>query len=486
MAGELSLLLKEDLVQTITTALGEISAMRHRIHGGEAELLHQVARMLDKQYPARLAALMATRPAPQAELLAAAQRDAHFGTRIKQLVLEAVYGEPLAPPLRIVAMTEEAPLLLPAASVYAFVVDQLPNVVNELYPLMIDAYVFSLERRVDVQAIGVHTSWLDSRGWATRAIVFDAETEALYELDLPQPRRLDQAHFLCIAAQPHQIGSQTLQGQGIFVVNPYDKIQAADDKYLCYQMWSQSDVKTPDAVKLGEEETLDEHSFHEFMASLFPRFFPGKAEVILLVQPNQGTEGRGTRAFTGPGDWPAFLEKNPGLFATVQEVAKYDDVLLRQGVGNAMLCTDDIGTSYFDLRFNIIRGRAESGYLMQAPTGAIVSSPGAGGWIVEWKSGDPLPVVVQGQSHPLEIGGQAWQQIVTMAERAFACFPSLRMAGVDVRLEYTQGQWIPWILDINPRPAGLAHSRYMHNREPGVTQRLWTLDARIDSRIALQ
>ena len=60
------------------------------------------------------------------------------------------------------------------------------------------------------------------------------------------------------------------------------------------------------------------------------------------------------------------------------------------------------------------------------------------------------------------------------------------MAGVDVRLEYTQGQWIPWILDINPRPAGLAHSRYMHNREPGVTQRLWTLDARIDSRIALQ
>jgi len=167
-------------------------------------------------------------------------------------------------------------------------------------------------------------------------------------------------------------------------------------------------------------------------------------------------------------------ECHPDILEHVRHIAAGDDVLLRRGVGNLRVL-DEIHRKNvcFDIRLNVAAGRVESGYLMAAAPGEIVTSPSAGGRILEWKEPRRPPGDVTGPAGSFKWDADVWTVIGRAAEAAAACFPECRLAGVDARLEWDGERLIPWILDINPRPAGLSHSRYFATGEPGVTQRLW-------------
>ena len=118
------------------------------------------------------------------------------------------------------------------------------------------------------------------------------------------------------------------------------------------------------------------------------------------------------------------------------------------------------------------RYRAQSGYLqVSSDPGAFASSVGRGGRIVKLSEGalDGIELT------PAERDGAL--ETACAAARALAAGspPGDRLAliGFDLKLEGGPAQARAWVLDANPRPAGLSHAELFETGEPGVATCLW-------------
>lgn len=481
MSPSLSLLVQHRLVEKIVERYGDPSDIRHRVREGESALLDSIARDVDALYPGVIAELLMDPTGPEKAVLRDASGQTLFSQRVKAGVIEAVYGEPLSPPLLI--LPEPGGSIQPRANpfpgpVHAVCFEYLPNFANELYPLLVDAYIHDLSRPDPKRtpAVGVHVSWLEDEWRAARAIFYRPRDNELIETPLAPPVDIASVQFLAVSPACHQHYSERFSHLNIPQLNPYSEARRTDDKYACFLVWKKNGVPTPEAVLIPQSDARNLLIARQRIEAAFPVLFGAapQDEIIVMVQPNRGTEGRGTKAFRGPASWPGMAVRHPDLLEHVRQIAAGDDVLLRRGVGN-LLVHDAIYRKNvcFDIRLNVAAGRVESGFWMAAAPGAVVSSPSAGGRIIEWKHPPRPPGDVTGPEGGLTWDAETWRIIERAAEAAAACFPECRLVGVDARLEWTGGRVIPWILDINPRPAGLSHSRYFATGEPGVTQRLW-------------
>ncbi|MGC9326559.1 MAG: hypothetical protein ACP5I1_02895, partial [Candidatus Hinthialibacter sp.] len=416
-----------------------------------------------------------------------AMQDPLLRRRLKDAVLEDVYSERLCPqidllPFPISKEDSRHPAAFGASidetPVYAVCFEQSANICNELYPLMIDSYVCDLSKywRRRLCLIGVHIDWLDEERRAKRCIYYRPEEDQIIETSLEEPLAIHTVHFLAVSPETHQIWSKRFSNKEVFQINLGGDSARADDKYACIQLWKENGVPTPQAVLLPQNEVgSDERLFHQVKDS-FEFLFEKESgeEVALLVQPNRGTEGRGVQSFTGPRDWRLFSQQHKALFEHIRRIAQQDDVLLRRGVRNVLLHDPAAGQHVcFDLRVNVACGRMESGFVMAAPPGAVISSPGRGGRILEYKPETEWKLYTQNPPGLVSWNEGLWHDIQETAEAAAAPFAQCMLAGVDIRFEQRKGKITPLVLDINPRPAGLAHSRYFDTREPGVTQYLW-------------
>lgn len=486
MPGELSLLIKNALLKKLEEEYGSITTLRQRIHCGDNSLLDQITFSIDRLFDPAIYPLKKSLSACQITVLNQSITDSYYIQRIKEQTLEAVYGEPLCPPLKILSEKESSGITIPGNTLLLVIIaDQLPNVTNEIYPLMVDAYIHDLETRNAPHhtVICVHTSWLTNQLEAMRAILFDQESGDLLETPLNIPLQINQVLFLCISSASHQLWSERFSQRNISIINPYQKVKHADDKYDCYQRWVKIGVQTPEAKLILAKDIQNKIIFFTRLQTIFEVFFPPNtnAEALLILQPNHGTEGRGIKSFSGSAKWQSFLEQNPDIYSHALEISLTDDLLLRRGVGNALYCeNEDSPGVHFDIRLNVINGRAESGFLMLAKPGEIISSPGAGGHILELKT-SALQLQTPDGKYSLTIGSPEWKSIEEMAQKAVKTFDDIIFAGVDIRLDLIDKKIIPWILDINPRPAGLSHSRYIDSFEPGISRRLWKSSPCIDS-----
>lgn len=481
MSISLSLCIQQRLTEKIVARFGGPSGIRHRVREGESNLMDVIAREVDARYPDVIAELLADQAVVERTVLREASGQPMFSQRVKAGVIEAIYGEPLSPPLLILPEPNgpipERDNPFPGP-VHAVCVEYLPNFANELYPLLVDAYVYDLSQPGSSRTpvAGVHVSWLDDNWRAKRAIYYRPDENELIETSLVPPVEIKSVHFLAVSPSCHQLYSERFTRRGIPQLNPYAASMRADDKYGCFLAWKKNGVPTPEAVLIPAGEARDAPAARKRIEAAFPVLFGPEPEneVLLMVQPNRGTEGRGIRAFRGPGSWPGMAGRHPDILEHVRRIASGDDVLLRRGVGN-LLVHDAIHRKNvcFDIRLNVAAGRVESGYLMAAAPGEIVTSPTAGGRILEWKDPRRPPGDVTSPAGGFAWDTKIWQEIERAAAAAAACFPECRLVGVDARLEWDGERLIPWILDLNPRPAGLSHSRYFASGEPGVTQWLW-------------
>ncbi|RJP24209.1 MAG: hypothetical protein C4527_19215 [Candidatus Omnitrophota bacterium] len=492
MSNDLSQDIKNRLLNGIQARFGTIGELRVQIHGGNAELLNTISQFLDTNDYSMITPLFQELPAAEIDIINTLCNQSSFRSRIKQIALETVYGEQLCPPLKIIpdldrlnpnaVKTYHFPVLdWRERWIHAILVEYLPNVCNEIYPLMIDAYVHDLSEHENprIAVVCSHYSWLDDSLRLTRGICFDEKTDDIVEIPFTAPISVNSVQFLCVSPQLHQKYSHFFEDFKCFQVNPYPASCKADNKFACYQCWKEANVTTPDAVLIKKEDCGNRDALSRKFADAFERFFTASSpeEITLIVQPNTGTEGRGTRAFTGSSAWPAFRERHADIIDHGAAIARYDDVLLRRGVGNLLFLENPSAAGvFFDLRFTVAGGLAESGFLMAAREKDFISSPGGGGRIVELKDPLNLQFVVKGTHLPFKLDDDHWEDIVGMAECAAVCVPECKLVGVDIRLEWNEGKnppMIPYVLDINPRPAGLAHSRFLDTGETGVTQRLW-------------
>lgn len=472
--------LQNRLQRLVEAHFGPVEDLRGRVQEGDATLVMEAAALLDEHLPVAMRELAAAEESSAFYLLAA--NDPLFQERIKQLVLEWIASEPLHPPVWVIpAGLGDEPFPPYQGPVQAVVVEYMAHAANEVYPLMVDGYVHDLERygQPARNLVMVHERWLDEEMRTGRALYFDPDRDAMIERELPEPVKPDGVLFLCLSPNAHRRLSEITERYGIPQVNPYRASVDADDKFLCYERWQEKGVLTPPAYRLLRNDASDE-SLEEKLREGFGRLFAFEKEaesIALMLQPVHGTEGRGVKAFAGPNGWDKFMKSQPELLSHAKAIMQENDLLLRVGVGNTLWMENaDKPRVRFDLRLNVIDGRAESGYSMAAREGAFVSSPGRGGRVVEWKNGPEWTIQTPEGKRNLSLRSEEGRGILEMAERAAACFPGCRMAGVDIRLEWdsVSRTWKPWILDLNPRPAGLAHSRYIERDEPGVTMRLWS------------
>lgn len=481
--GDLSLAIKARLLESVETVHGARNDLRARIHRGDMDLMNAVSRTVDRSFGEAVSSLYSALGDRERLTLSQACAQPLFRERVKQTALEALHGEALSPPLKIVTASDtrdRIDRLLRHNYILAVVAEYLPHLTNELYPLAIDAYVSGLTRRGQktINVIGAHDSWLDEELRIRRCIVCMPEDDELIETPLASPLSPDAVLYLCVSPRVHQSLSERFERAGVVEVNPYRDACLADDKYACYGRWKDLGVSTPEAVLISRTRHAADNALEKLLEEAFARLFGQANEnnVILVLQPNRGTEGRGVSALSGPGDWSGFLSANPSLSLIARDILQSDDLLVRRGVGNVLWRDAQSGADVcFDIRLNVIDGFVESGFFMIADENQVVTSPTKGGRVIEWKDGNEAALRVRDDRSPFALGGPEWQTITRMAERAAAIVPGCRMAGVDLRLEWRGGtkETIPWVLDINPRPAGLGHSRYAGTNEPGITRRLW-------------
>lgn len=483
MSRTLSLELQEQLQREIEEYYGEIPMLRSRIYSGEKQLLHEVGRFAEARFQAILNAWLQARELDMPDV----QQDTLFGSRIQQIVMQRLMSEPLSArhlvfPAGYEDEAERYVFPRSGQPVHAIVVEHLAHVTNEIYPLLVDAYVYDFDRHGQParNLICIHTSWLNENLQAQRAFFYYPEQDEIIEKNLREPLALNSVQFLAVTPATHQQYSRLAEKMSIWQVNPYPTADEADNKYHCYQRWKAAGVQTPRAV-LAMQSFSPNHEFVQHEIEKAFRLLFGYAStdtVTLVLQPNRGTEGRRTYACHGSKDWNTFSHENPGLIDQAMQILRDDDLLLREGVGNILYCRDESDSgALFDVRLNIVDGQAESGFLMVANSGEFIASPGQQGHVVEWFEREEILVRSPERIKALKIPGNEWRIITDCAEQAAACFKDCHMVGVDIRIEYRgePSQWIAWVLDINPRPAGLAHSCYIENKEPGVTMRLWEL-----------
>ncbi len=455
----LSSLCRTALFEALQSKFGSIETIRNQVHPTPVLLSETISPWLDQHTGKFLQPVIDGRPV-----------DAFFIKRVIQSVIEDCYSERLHPPLTI----EPQPRVAPVCDTVHCLLFEYPNAANDLFTLMLDSYIADLERYGELRrlVVAAHIDWLSEAGVAMRGAFYSPDDDQLIEMSFDSGVQIDSVHCLCMSPHVHEAMSKRFQSLGLVDVNSYQSVAIMDDKFECCLKWLGRGVRTPEAELIRNAE-FDEDTIENAIHSVLDR--REEENSFVVIQPNHGTEGRDVRAF--------FLnDENARQAITqhIQAITHYDDVLMRRGVSGANLFNKETNErARFDIRVNVVSGIAESGYGIAAPKNAVIASPSQGGRIVEWNALGQYRIDAEDEislSDPSLL-----REVQFCATQAVRAFGEGLTAGVDLRIGLTNDdrRIEAWVLDVNPRPAGLGRSCFW-NGEPGVTRRLWSVLPTID------
>jgi hypothetical protein len=169
------------------------------------------------------------------------------------------------------------------------------------------------------------------------------------------------------------------------------------------------------------------------------------------------------------------------MVAHLEALWVQDEVLLQERADELLYRNPQTGTTHtLALRLNVAAAdgcyRAESGY---AQVGVRPDRPAAASQGGECRALDEvLPHLVRRDNgQPVAMSAGAWAEVLAAAEAAAGLFAELLLVGIDLVLAIGEsGEPVPVLLEANPRPAGLSHSRFVQGPErglPGVSLRMW-------------
>lgn len=428
--------------------------------------VHRARAVLRQLIEAGLAGMDGALPAAACRSVERALReDGLYGERILDLAVADLVSEPMAPEVCIAIDSWEE---LPADGSswhHAIVFHTAPLVTHEIYPLAADACVHDARQSGPYfRVLGVHGDWIGD-GHARRVLFFDASRDRFLEASLIDPVRLDSAQFLALGERQmerHRGWSSSLSCQ---LLNPWSAAAAADDKQGLRRKWQSAGFEIPAGILLPPGDRANAHAF-----------LHGVEEIV--IKPNQGTEGNRVLYLRGEDD-----DAPDRLDVQLTACWEWGDLLLehrRDGVGWRDPDTGRIHS--LALRFNVAhdgnRHRAESGY---AHIGADPQHPACRG-----AGGTSLPIatvvnslVCRADGGSVEFHDRDLDRLRELAETAVAAHDHIALAGLDLVLDTDgTGGVTPVLLELNPRPAGLAHSRFLPGAgegrgEAGVSLTMW-------------
>ena len=416
--------------------------------------------------------------------------------RLAGLAADLLTSRPLAPPMRFPLDAHEAPQ---SAAYHVLLFEAWPHATHELWPLLVDALQASADGSLKLQAVAAHTSWLDGDGSLRRALWYDALSERLVEADLTPAKGIRSAHLLLgpggAESAWHAHWSAWCAARGIVVVNPGPAALVADDKWAVYERWRLAGVPTPRTWLVPQPSTPGElHEFDERRANPASSrtcrdalAHEPRAETF-IVKPRHGTEGRGVIAC--PADHAALLAALETLLRG-ELASSGDDALIQPCRGHLRRRdeADPTESRCATLRLHVALGSdarpvVESGYVHVGRDAASrVASVGQGGRLFPIVREELFLMRSEKERRPLT--EEDTHRIVSFAEDAARALMDeeargcLRLLGMDLLVEADEdGALLPLALEVNPRPAGLGHSRFLtpgweKAGPPGVSLAIW-------------
>ncbi|MGR8935490.1 MAG: hypothetical protein ACU837_14025 [Gammaproteobacteria bacterium] len=395
-----------------------------------------------------------------------------YRRRLIDLALEAVISEPLAPELCVKfasSSAQEISAALPGHWNHAVIFTAPLCFTHELYPLAVDAYAHDTERfgHPRTNVVAAHSDWLNGDGQLKRILFPDFDSERFVETDLDTPLRPDSVQFLCLGRDERQKHAALSQQFACRQFNPASAAEAADDKAAVLAAWAAMGLNVPAWRRIAPGDLATALQFLE-------RF----AEIV--VKPGCGTEGKQVAFFRR-----ADAQAEAALQEHLQHCwAQGDAIALQRRDGICFRDPLSGSKQTLALRLNIAydgeRYCLESAY---AQVGRDEQSPaacGRGGGIVSVNAA--LSCLVYRQAHgapALLFDSEDWRRIRAHAECAAGLFKGLMLMGLDVILDHdSDAKIVPVLLEANPRPAGLSHSRLcagdpFAQAPVGVSLKLW-------------
>jgi hypothetical protein len=382
--------------------------------------------------------------------------------RIAMLSADRLTARSIAPPLRIQDSHQQ--LTLPLAAV---VFQTWPHFADEIAPVLVDA---SASRGTTV---AVHTSWVSEDGQIARAVCLDAHNDRLVEADLRTPLAPEWVLLLLgprgAERSWHAEWASRFERGGSRVMNSQSFAEIADDKWETYEIWKAAGIPTPDTCVI--QAAVLEADRLIAVQSATNGFEKGGG---FVCKPRHGTEG-----------CSVIVCQSEGMLEAVDRVIASGDDCIVQRFENDLVWLDVHGVPHIAvLRINVARDRrgvlqAESGWLHVAAGKNRVASVGQSGSIQH---------IVAGSMRVLRSGtlvGIRSEEMFGVEEIACSAVKTIdpsgvtALAGVDIVLRVgDDGKVAPLALEVNPRPAGLSHSRFIVPNwqsagPPGVSERMW-------------
>lgn len=377
--------------------------------------------------------------------------------RIIDLTLDDLESERSSPEVHLSLY----PIRLSSLPVHALVFSAYPHAANELYPLLIDAYVAGLQTACcpSYQVVGVHEQWLCDGGFR-RAILFTEEDQGLLEANIDNHPRIRSAQVLALDLAEEHAAHRRIESRlpGIPLLNPSGGAARLDDKIWTGRCWQLAGLATPAFAVLRPNDDWRTTMQH----------FAGGRKT-LVVKPVDGTEGRQV-AVLREGEWPSQVAE-PLL-------AMADCDTVRYHAGNLPVrCT---------VRLNVCwdgsAAQVESGYAQVAGERDGIASAGRGGRIISlaelWSGlcrADGTSITPE-PADWMRLLDTARDGATALATALGATMPAL--TGLDLLLDAdVHDRLQPILLEANPRPSGMCHSRFVADDgpgdEPGVSGKLW-------------
>ena len=453
-ASEASVLLKYLISERASVPDGPDCCARDRCRRAWVEWMAAGAEDLDR----------ALRPGAAPAVRGVLEKDAEYTGRIIDLAVADLVSEPMAPEVCI----ETVPLggLPPGGRWnHAVIFAAAPLITHEIYPLAADACVHDARAGGPFyRVLGVHGDWL-SNGRARRVLWLDAERDRFCEAPLSEPVHLHSAQLLALGPQQtrcHLIWARRLTCP---LVNPGPPSATADDKHGLSRRWADAGLEVPAGVLVAPGHRLAARDFLHRTGEI-------------VVKPNDGTEGQRVRYLSASAP-----EAEDLLDAQLSACWEWGPARLEERRDGVVWRDPETGSCHsLAIRLHVAAGaaglRAESGYAL---VGAGVDTPatrGAGGRMRPLQS-VTSSLALRASGAGAAFSGADLERTRRLAEAAAGIVGGIGLSGVDLVLDATPaGEVVPVLLELNPRPAGLAHARFLPGSgegrvEAGVSLDVW-------------
>ena len=398
--------------------------------------------------------------------------DPAFVYRIAELAAEEILVPTIAPEVVIDADARDVSAELRSGPVSAVVFETPIGALAETARLMGAHHPVSPG---SVPVIAVRADWLDAEGRATRALMWDAEAGVLREQAFTEPLRFTSAFVRNISGTGEQERyrrlARKLQASGVVLVNPPASSAKADSKIAAYHAMRENGVETPETLFLPSGVSASEavKQVRRVFGALSAQ---GPAQ--LVVQPNNGTEGQGVAAFTE--DLGQLKPSSPMIQHLVALAAAGEPVIVRPLTGNVYYSEDGrLGRIVY--RATVAR-TADGSYEVAGVFGTVSRGESevntarrAGGRVItlsEGMVGDSVHPGFDGEM--VEPGSWTWDRegfestarnAASAINQGLGALDQSDLLGVDLVLtvDPQTGAQTWSVLDINPRPAGLAYAQ---------------------------